>query len=45
MEWSKIEKIQDDAAYLVIKDILAVLHIILEGEEPIENIMNIYGVR
>lgn len=45
MEWSKNEKIQDDVACLVIRDILAVLHIILEGEEPTETIMNIYGAR
>jgi len=45
MEWSKNEKIQEDVACLVIRDILAVLHIILEGEEPTETIMNIYGAR
>ena len=45
MEWSKNEKIQDDVACLVIRDILAVLHIILEGEDPTETIMNIYGAR
>ena len=45
MEWSKNEKIQDDVACLVIRDILAVLHIIVEGEEPTETIMNIYGAR
>ena len=45
MEWSKNEKIQDDVACLVIRDILACLHIILEGEDPTETIMNIYGAR
>ena len=45
MEWSKNEIIQDDVACLVIRDILATLHIILEGEEPTETIMNIYGAR
>ena len=45
MEWSKNEKIQDDVACLVIRDILAVLHIITEGEEQTETIMNIYGAR
>ena len=45
MEWSKNEKIQDNVACLVIRDILAVLHIIKEGEEPTETIMNIYGAR
>ena len=45
MKWSKNEKIQDDVACLVIRDILAVLHIIKEGEDPTETIMNIYGSR
>ena len=45
MKWSKNEKIQDDVACLVIRDILAVLHIIVEGEDPTETIMNIYGAR
>ena len=45
MEWSKNEKIQDDVCCLVIRDILAVLHIIVEGEDPTETIMNIYGAR
>ena len=45
MEWSKNEKIQDDAACLVIRDILAVLNIIAKGEDPTETIMNIYGAR
>ena len=45
IEWSKNEKIQDDAACLVIRDILAVFHIIVEGEDPIKTIMDIYGAR
>ena len=45
MEWSKNEKIQDDVACLVIRDILAVLNIINEGEDPTYTIMNIYGAR
>ena len=45
MEWSKNEKIQDDVACLVIRDILTVLHIIEEGEKPTETIMNIYEER
>ena len=44
-EWSQNEKIQDDVACLVIRDILAVLNIIVEGEDPTETIMNIYGAR
>ena len=45
MVWSKNEKIQDDVACLVIRDILAVLNIILQGEDPTETIMHIYGAR
>ena len=45
MEWSKNEKIQDDVACLVIRDILAVLNIIVEGENPTQSIINIYGSR
>lgn len=45
MEWSKNEKIQDDVACLVKRDILAVLNIINEGEDPTYTIMNIYGAR
>ena len=44
-DWSQNEKIQDDVACLVIRDILAVLNIIVEGEDPTETIMNIYGAR
>lgn len=39
MEWFKNEKIKDDVSCLIIRDILSVLHIILEGENPTETIM------
>ena len=41
MGWSKNEKIQYDLACLIIRDILAVLHILVEGENPTETIINI----
>ena len=44
-EWSMNEKIQDDVDCLVIRNILSVLEIILEGEDPTKTIMNIYGAR
>ena len=43
MELSKKEKIQDDVCF-VNKDILDVLNIINDGEDPIYAIINIYGV-
>jgi hypothetical protein len=45
MERSKNVKNHDDVACLVIRDILAVLNIITEGEISTETIMNIYGER
>ena len=45
IERPKNIKIQDDIACLVIRDILTILYIILEGEDSTETIMNIYGER
>ena len=38
--WNGLKmKKKDDVAYIVIRDILSVLNIILEGENPTETIM------
>ena len=45
IEWTRNKEIANFVTNHVIRDILAVLHIIADGENEIKTIMNIYGSR